>query len=220
MASPIVDALRTQGEVSRGWLGVRIQDLTSDLRQALSLKSNAGVLIADVQPDGPAAKSGLRSGDVVTVVGESKVTSSGHFRNLIASSPANTEVSLTVVRDGKTLKIPVSLGSLPDEDDDRPGSPDEKQSAAGMDGLGLKNLDDEMRKRLHVAPEIQGVVIAQVTPGSKAAQAGLHSGDIVLSVDRKPVTNEKQAEKLYRAVKGPKLLQILRQGVRQFVVVK
>lgn len=219
MAAPIVDALRTHGSVTRGWLGVRIQDLNSDLSAALALKSNDGVLVADIQADAPAARAGLKSGDVVTHVGDSKVTSAGHFRNLIASSPAQSKVELTVIRAQKKLKVKVELGTLP-ADEGGPAVQGTQDPVAGMDGISLRPLDGDMRRQLGTPEGLEGAVIGRVAPGSKAAQAGLQPGDVILQVDRNDVSSPKQVEKLYLSSRKPKLLQIFRKGVRQFVVVK
>lgn len=220
MASPIIDALQTDGKVTRGWLGVRIQDLNADLREALSLGSQDGVLIADVQEGAPGAESGMKSGDVVTRVGTADVHSTGQFRNLIASARADSKVALTVIRDGKKIELKVKLGALPGEDAIRPGEGSKDSDAPVLDGLALKNLDDSLRQRLDLDKNVEGVVIVRVTPGSLAARAQLRPGDVLLEVNRTAVSSVEQAEKGYKAVKGPKLLKILRQGVHQYVVLK
>ena len=220
MASPIIDALQTDGKVTRGWLGVRIQDLNADLREALSLGAQDGVLIADVQEGGPGSESGMKSGDVVVKVGAIDVHSTGQFRNLIASTRAESKVALTVIREGKKIQLKVKLGALPGEDAITQGEGSKGADAAVLDGLALKNLDDSLRRRLDVDDDVKGVVIVRVTPGSLAARAKLRPGDVLLEVNRHPVTSVGEVEKEYKSVKGPKLLKILRQGVHQYVVLK
>lgn len=220
MASPIVDALQADGKVTRGWLGVRIQDLNADLRGALSLGNRDGVLIADVQSEGPAEAGGLKSGDVVTQVGKVDVHSTGQFRNLIASARAESDVKLTVIRDGKSKTLQVTLGALPGEDALTGGAKSGEASGQVLDGLTLKDLDDALRARLEVDKGTEGVVIVRVQPGSAAARAQLRPGDILLEVNRQSISSVKQVKKAYEATKGAKLLKVLRRGVVQYLVVK
>lgn len=220
MAVPIIDALRTEGHVTRGYLGVTIQELTADLRLAMKLGDADGVLISEAQSEGPGAKAGLKSGDVVTAVDGKAVDSTGRFRNLIAASGANRAVKLTVLRGGKQLTLPVTLGKLPDADEG-PKVPGSSQgNLPEVDGLSLKDLDGELRQRLAVGDEVQGAVIVQVAPGSRAAQAQLRPGDVILSINQQAVTSAVQAKKLYGTVKGAKLLLVLRQGARLYVGIK
>jgi serine protease Do len=220
MAEPIVEALRTHGKVTRGWLGVSIQDLDADLKKALSLHEADGALIADVKQGGPADKSGLQSGDVVTQVDGKPVATAGQFRNLIAAAGGDSKVVLTVVRGGQRLDLTVNLGTLDKEAPEAPLPDTEEGSAAEVEGLVFRNLDDTLRSRLKVAADVEGAVIVRVTPGSKAARAKLRSGDVILQINQKDVASASDALKLYEAQKGARLLQILRDGSRLFVVVK
>jgi serine protease Do len=221
MALPIIEALRADGRVTRGWLGVGIQELTPELREAMKLGDSSGVLLTDVQPEGPAAKAGLRGGDVVTEVEGAPVDSTGRFRNLIAGAGAERRIALTVLRAGKKLRVEVLLGTLPGEPPERAevSESPEKDSPA-VDGLSLRALDAELRQRLRVPAEVEGVVVARVAPGSPAARARLRPGDVLLEVDRKPVRSPEEAQRLYAQGAGPRLLLVLRGGARSYVVVK
>jgi serine protease Do len=220
MAEPIVEALRTHGKVTRGWLGVSIQDLDADLKKALSLGGADGALIADVKAGGPADKSGLKSGDVVTQVDGKPVDSAGQFRNLIAGAGGDSKVVLTVVRGGKSLTLTVHLGTLDREETEAPLPNTQQEAAAEVEGLALRSLDDTLRHRLRIPAEVQGAVIVRVTPGSKAARAKLRTGDVILQINQRDVNSASEALKLYEEQKGAKLLQILRGGSHLFVVVK
>jgi len=220
MAVPIIDALRTDGRVTRGWLGVTIQELTADLRVAMKLGDADGVVVSEADPSGPGGKAGLKGGDVVTAVDGKAVDSTGRFRNLIAASGANRAVRLTVLRGGKQLTVPVTLGKMPDADDAPKVAGASQGNLPEVDGLQLKDLDPELRRRLSVGDDLQGAVIVQVAPGSRAAQAQLKPGDIVLSINQQPVTSAVSAKKLYGAAKGSKLLLILRQGAKVYVGIK
>lgn len=220
MAGPIVDALRSDGTVTRGFLGVRIQDLDADLRSALGLGEQDGVLIADVESGGAADRGGLRSGDVVTHIGKEAIGTTGQFRNFIAAAGAKAKVKLAVVRDGKKQTLTVKLDALPSEGA-APIAPGTKgDGAPEVGGVTLGDLTPELRKRLGVPDGVNGAVITRVAPGSKAAEAKLMPGDVILMVDQKPVESAKDAEKRFSQGKGSTLLQVLRRGSRLFVVVK
>ncbi len=115
MAIPIMESLKKYGKVTRGWLGVSIQDVDKELSHAMKLPTTEGVLIADVQPGSPAGRSGLKRGDVVTKVDAKPVTTTGQLRNAIASSGANRKVTLELYRDGKLQTLAVSLGESPND---------------------------------------------------------------------------------------------------------
>lgn len=221
MAAPIVEALRTEGRVSRGWLGVSLQELTKELREALGISRKEGVLIADVQKDGPGAQAGLQAGDVVLDVSGQSIDSIGQFRNLIAASGAQKKVRLTVLRDQKTQVLEVTLGELPGEEKTAPTSSGSSSSKEGkIEGLSLQSLTPELRARLRVPQEVQGVVVTRVQPGSAADQAKLRTGDVLLQVNRQPVSSPADVEKLYQATPGTKLLLVYRQGARVFLAMK
>jgi serine protease Do len=220
MASPIVEQLKKTGKVSRGWLGVQIQDLDTDLKAALEMGSADGVLISDVEENSPADKGGLQSGDVVTHINGEAVGSTGQLRNLIAAAGADAKVVLTVRREKKTLKLSVDLGALTDEGASPSAGAEGATKGSEIEGLSLKTLDDELRSQLKVPASVEGVVITRVAPNSKAARAKLRPGDIILRINKEPVADTASAKKLYGGSKGPVLLQILRQGSRLWVVVK
>lgn len=220
MAGPIVSQLKEHGAVSRGWLGVRIQDLDGDLKAALGMGDADGVLIADVEDGSPADKGGIRSGDVVTHINGDAVGSTGQLRNLIAAAGAEAKVVLTVRRAKKTLKLDVDLGALPGEATGPNSGNDGGGGGADVEGLSFRTLDADLRARLNVPADVNGVVITRVAPNSKAARAKLRPGDIILQIDRKSVETSEEAQKRYKATSGPKLLQILRQGSKLWVVVK
>lgn len=220
MAGPIVDQLKKNGKVSRGWLGVQIQDLDGDLKAALELGSTDGVLIADVEENSPAEKGGVRSGDVVTHINGEGIGSTGQLRNLIAAAGAEAKIVLTVRRGKKSLKLDVDLGALAEEGGGPISGNENAEKGSDIEGLTLKTLDDDLRSQLKVDSSVEGVVIMRVAPDSKAARAKLRPGDIILQINKQPVSDTQEAKKLYSPRKGPQLLQILRQGSRLWVVMK
>jgi len=221
MATPIMDSLKKYGRVTRGWLGVSIQDIDQDLSQTMKLPVTRGVLLADVQVGSPAAKAGLKRGDAVVKVDGRAVESSGQFRNAIAAGGANRKVTIELYRDGKLVAVPAALGEMP-QDATRSGSgPAGQPGSRDSDGLGLSELTPEARHSFGIGDEVaKGVVVTGVAPNSAAARAGLRPGDVLLEVNRKAVTNVREFEDSYAKAKGNVLLLLYRRGATVFVVVR
>jgi serine protease Do len=221
MARPIVDSLLRHGKVARGWLGVAIQDINQDLAKALGLPSTTGVLISDVTPGSPAAKAGLKRGDVVLRVDGKTVETTGRLRNLIATSGASAKVSLEVLREGKTQTLQVALGERPESEQGQPPSRARPgHGSTTLDGLTLETLNPQNRAKYGISRDLtHGVIIIGVRAGSSAERAGLRPGDVVLEVDRKKVTGLRRFTQLWRAAQGKTLLWIHRRGMTRYVVV-
>jgi len=229
MAQPIMATLKQAGKVSRGFLGVGIQDVDRDLATALKLSGPNGVLLSEVRSAGPAGKAGLVRGDVVTKVDGKPVTSTGQFRNLIASSGAKKHVMLEIMRDGKALSFGVDLAEVPDDaaNDAGPGavapSGGAPQATTGgaLDGVTLEQLTPQHRRTLGLGAEAQGgVVITDLSQGSPAAKAGLRPGDVVLELNRVAVDSLAKFKEQYAKATGDVLLLVQRRGGTVFLVVR
>jgi serine protease Do len=226
MAQPIMEALKQSGRVSRGFLGVGIQEIDKDLVAALKLSSQNGVLLTEVRPGGAGAKGGLQRGDVVVKVDGREVTSTGQFRNMIASSGAKKKVTLEVLRDGKPLSVAVELGEVPEEQAETgpslPNSAPSKPTTGGaLDGVTLEELTPEHRRTLGLSTEVQrGVVITHLSQKSAAARAGLRPGDVVLELNRAPIDTLAKFKELYAKASGDLLLLVHRRGQTLFLVVR
>jgi serine protease Do len=220
MASPIIQALRDEGHVSRGFLGVTIQELDEDLRIALQVKAAHGVLLSDVNAGGPADEAGLESGDVVVAVNQNEMKSLGQFRNAIAAAGADKQVKLAIVRDGQEKEIITRLGQFPDEQRVIEAQSEEEQQKQTKWGLVLRELDPKMRGRLKVDSSVEGALIVRVDPSSPAARARLAPGDLVVAIDQQPVKNTSALVKVLLGSNDQHLLQILRRGARRYIVLK
>jgi serine protease Do len=225
MARPIMETLKQSGKVSRGFLGVGIQDVDHDLATAMKLPNPNGVLLTEVRSGGPGGKAGLSRGDVVTKVDGTTVTSTGQFRNLIASSGAKKKVTLEVMRDGKPRSLGVELGEVPDEAGEagpavQSGSP-QATTGGALDGVTLEELTPEMRRTLGLGADVQhGVVITDLEQRSAAAKAGLRPGDVVLELNRAAVDSLAKFKELYAKATGDVLLLVQRRGGTLFLVVR
>lgn len=189
----IADQLIEHGGVTRGFLGVIIQQLTTDLAESFDVQAGKGILVAQVSEDSPAQEAGLRQGDIIVKIGEEPVSDVGGFRNRVAMTPPGSRIELKVLRDGKEKKLQVTVGRLSDDSLSAEGS---MQSAREI-GLSVQTLTPQLAEQFDVRAG-EGVVVTGVQPGSIAAIAGITVGTVILEVDRNKV---KSADEFQRAVK-------------------
>jgi serine protease Do len=213
-----MQSLLEHGRVTRGFLGVTIQQLDRDLAQALGLSTSDGVLISEVSPNSPAEKAALRRGDVVLSVDGKRVATTGEFRNIIAATGAKA-VELEVLREGKRQVIRATLSVAPDEPTAARGA--EAAKEGGTAGLRLAPLDDTARQRLGAPSNLKGgAVVNAVQPGSPAAEAGLQPGDIILEIDRQPVQSPQSFAEVWNKGTKPVPLLVWREQRTFYAVLK
>ena len=221
MAQPIMKSLIDHGKVVRGWLGVGIQDIDQDLASAMKLGSLKGILISEVMDAGPGAKAGLKSGDVVLKLNGQPMDSTGEFRNAVAAAGAGASVKIELVRDGKPVALDAKLGELPAEKAGAGGGEDQSTPTSALDGLTLQDLNPALRHKLDVPQGVKaGVVVTEVDPNSPAANSGLMPGDLVLEVNRIPVTDVGKFREAYAKSQDRTLLRLVREGRTLFLVVR
>jgi serine protease Do len=223
MARSIMDQIRDNGKVTRGRIGAAIQDLTEDLAKSFGYSGREGALIDDVVPDSPAAKAGLKAGDIVTKYQGKPVKSSSQFRNAVAATAPNSKAEIEIFRDGKKQTLQVQVGLLSEEEMAR-AQPDAGDEEANADALGLsvQPLTPEIARQLGLKDVPAGVVIAGVEPGSLAARGGLRAGDVVASVGGQDIANVKEfrdAMAKQKASEGVRLT-IVREGSKRFVFLR
>ncbi|MGI6656738.1 MAG: DegQ family serine endoprotease [Desulfobulbus sp.] len=219
MAKTIQQQLRESGKVSRGWLGVVIQDVNEDLAQSFGGKSAGGALVAEVSPDSPAGKGGLQQGDIITHINGQQVTDVADLRNRIAMTPPNTRLDLRVFRDGKTRDISVRVGEQPADMAAGMKGGGASSLLGGM-GLTLQDLTDEIAAQFGYAKN-QGVLISDVAAGSPAAQVGLQTGALIEEVNRTRVHNLKELRSVLKQSGGKRVLLRVRFGQHsQYVVLQ
>jgi serine protease Do len=182
--SRIFPSLRDKGELNRSWIGVQIQNLTPELAKSLGLPSTSGALVADVLPSSPAAKAGIQSGDVLTRFDGKSVESSSSLPVLVSLTESGKSVNVELWRNGRSQTASVKLESQPSQK--AGGSSGERES--GGFGLSLRPFSPGLRQELGVDAS-SGVLIAEVTPGSPAARAGLRPGDVVTELGGKAMSD-------------------------------
>jgi serine protease Do len=223
VAKNVVAQLEQHGKISRGWLGVQIQEVTPAIAASLGLQGPHGALVAVVTPNSPGAKAGLKQGDVVLAFNGGDVGRLRDLPRLVAETAPDTNAKLKVWRNGQTVELQTTVGELPNTDQAVASSgQDEAQSPrAEASGMHFAPLSNQLRQELRVAKDVQGVAITRVEPGTAADDVGLSAGDVVVAIDQQPVkTPQEAAAKLKEAAASPKksaLLLLNRHGVTQYV---
>jgi len=219
LAKEVLLQLHEKGSVTRGWLGVAIQHISPDLLKAFNLTDTHGALVADVMSDGPAAKAGLQRGDVIVGFNGHTVQESTELPRMVAAMAPGTKVSVDILRSGKKLTIPVTLGTLAEEKEAsaKLQTPDVEESL----GLRVEAITPELVRSLRL-DNSKGVVVSQVVPDSPAAEAGIRRGDVVREVNRQPVTDmESYTEATSRLTPdSPALFLLERRGSSLYVALK
>ncbi|MBI5478935.1 MAG: Do family serine endopeptidase [Deltaproteobacteria bacterium] len=221
MARHVADQLRSGGRVRRAWLGVNIQDLTPDLAKGLGADAPpAGALIAPVAPDSPAEKGGLQAGDVVAAVGSTAVKTSKDLQRSVLETPIGKPLHLLVWRKGQQRTLAVTTGEMPDDAvAARRGAPGGDAGAPSY-GLELRNLTPDLAQRYGLRAR-SGAIVAQVTPGSPAEEAGLAAGDVIIEVNRRPVRSAAEVGQALRApCAAAHLLRVQRGDAAIYVMLK
>jgi len=217
MAKNIQQQLQKHGKVTRGWLGVVIQDVDEELAKSFGLEKARGALISEIAEKSPAAESGLQKGDVIVELGGAEVNNVSELRNQVALIAPGTKVDLLVIRDGQKKTVQIAIGEQPAELA-KPAGSNGGESLQNL-GLSLQNLTEELASQLGYSPE-QGVLIAEVEPGSPAERAGLKPGQLIEEVNKQRVRNLKDLRKALEGVKpDAKVLLYVRAGeYSQYIV--
>jgi len=199
---PTVETLIRDGKVSHGHIGIGIADITPENAKFFDETNATGGVVTQVEPDSPGARAGLQIGDVITEIDGQKVTDAGELQVLVGQKQPGSKITLNVLRDGKSMTIPVTLEELGSrKEEGREGSPDGEGKMHW--GIGLGNLTPDLREQLQAPSEIHGAVIEQVQPGSSADNAGLQQGDIILEVNRHKVQSASDVQQaLAKVPKG------------------
>ncbi len=201
----VVEDLKSDGKIVRGWLGVQIQPVTEDLAESLGLKETKGAIVADVTADSPALKAGLKQGDVILKADGKDIEDARDLSKTVAALAPDAKVPFEIIRDGKAETISVTIGTMP-------GEP-QKQAAIGkpLEKLDLSSLGLEVTP----AEDGEGLKISGLDPDSAAAEKGLKAGDVILEIAGKHVTDPADAQEALSSAKGKNVLLLVRSGDNQ-----
>ncbi len=223
LAHGAMDSIIKNGRVIRGYLGTIIQPLTEELSTAFKTKDQSGALVSEVETKGPAAKAGIKGGDIITEVAGKKVEGPRELRLLVGAMVPGTKVDVKIIREGQTQVVPIELGELPAKKGALASATEEPkdQMPDVLDGVTVADVDAALRKEMELPESTEGVVITKVDPDSPSAAAGLKTGDVIHEINRQPVTTAKQAIELSEKVKTEKkvLLRVSSKGQSRYVVV-
>jgi serine protease Do len=227
LAKPVIEQLREHGKVERGWLGVQIQEVTPEIAKSLGLSKPEGALVADVTPGGPAAKAGLKQGDVIESFNGHAINKVRDLPLVVAETPVGEKTKVDVWRGKQQESLDVTIGQMPEHpqvaqnDQGSSEQPGEANQATSALGLKLAPLNEKLRREASVPKNVKGVVVTGVADNSPLAELGVQPGDVIQAVNQQPVTTPKQvAEKLKEVQSGKDknvLLLINRHGTNQYL---
>ncbi|MGE3873138.1 MAG: Do family serine endopeptidase [Parvibaculaceae bacterium] len=205
-AKEVVESLRTNGAVTRGWLGVQIQPVTDDIAEGLGLKDKKGALVADVTDKSPALAAGIKTGDTIVKVGSDEISDPRDLAKKVARYSPGKSVDVTIIRNGKTETISVELGKMPGDKEAAASTKRDEPEHTGLAELGV---------RLAPAEDGAGVKVIDVKPGSAAEERGIRPGDVILEVAGREVHEPADVKSALASVKSKRIVMLLRSGDNQ-----
>jgi serine protease Do len=232
MARQVMDQLIKNGKVSRGFIGVTLEPVNADLAQQFGLSNTNGAIVTDVTPGQPGAKAGLKSGDVITAIDGQKVTDSTDLTMKVTEHAPGQTVALDVIRDGKPMKVNVTLGLRPttinfaenkNGGESPNGSGNEENGKASSYGIHVQAITPDIAQQIGIPASTRGVVVTSIDPDSPAADPskGVGQGSVITAVNRQPVNNVQDFQRLMSAANGkPVLLTVNNGGSIAFAVVE
>jgi serine protease Do len=217
VAMDVADQLKTSGRVSRGWLGVLIQDITKELGESFGMSQPHGALVAKVLPDSPAKAAGIKVGDVIVAFDGKAIDESATLPPIVGSTKVGVDVPVDIIRDRRQVEVKVKLGELPEEvaSATKEKSPVEKTNRLGV---SVADLTDEQKQEL----ELDGGVLVQHVVDGAASKAGISKGDVILSINNEPVKDVEQFRRLIDALPAGKSVAVLvqREGSPTFLAIR
>jgi serine protease Do len=219
-AREIVAQLKEKGSVTRGWLGVAIQGITPTIARSLGLDPDQpkGALVASVSPNSPAAKAGIKQGDVVLAANGRPVSNVSELPRIVAAAKPGAKLDVTILRNGREQTVAATVAEMPDKPKQVAAAPPEDEDADGL-GLQLAALSPTLRRQYRIPSDVDGVVVTKLAGDSPAAAFGMEPGDVIVSIEQQPAKTPQQAAEVLKeaAAKGSVLLLVNRRGTSQFV---
>jgi serine protease Do len=219
MAKAVLPQLRASGKVTRGWLGVVIQGVSPELAEKLGLQETKGALVSKVIEDGPGAKAGIETGDVIREFDGKPVNDYGDLPRIVASTPINKKVDIAVMREGKRVVLHPKIAILEEPEVQKTSATPAPPTGAKSFGLAVQDLTSELADRLDL-PDAKGAVVAEVDPDGPASEAGIRPGDVIIEVDRREVKDAKSLQKALEKSDERALLLVRRGDNQLYLTVK
>jgi len=220
MVSQVSQSLVKTGKVVRGYLGINIQDITPALQDSFGLASRQGALVGEVVPGGPAARAGLKDGDVITAIDGHGVRDATDLAITVGGNAPGTRLSLAVTRDGRTLRLSATTSEKPGVEVAGNGANPADADPGILNGVAVDDLTGDARQQFNVPEHIRGALVTSVDPDSAAARAGISAGDVILSINRHAVTSAQEAVDFSaKSEPGKSLVRLWSHGSTLYVVV-
>ncbi len=220
LAHSVMESLIKYGHVTRGYIGAMLQVMTPELAKEFGLNEPKGALVADVAPDGPADKAGLKSGDVILSFNGKQVKDRRHLRLQVAATAPGKTVPMKVLRDGSTKTLDVTLKPLPGSKEVAQNGGEEQSDNGTLNGVVVSGITPQARQQFNIPDDVKGALITEVDPNSPSAQAGLKPGQVIEEINHHSVTNAEEAVKLTEHPKSKvTLLRVWSNGGSQYIVV-
>lgn len=220
LARNVMGSLIKDGHVTRGYLGVMIQDVNPALEREFKLKNTQGALVSDVSPDSPAEKAGFKSGDLIQEFNGKKVTDSRHLKLEVATTRPGNSVPVKILRDGESKTLDVRVRELPGTEHLARNDNGQPDDTGTLNGVAVADLDGNVRQQFALPGTVKGAVVTQVEPNSASAEAGLRPGDVIQEINRKPVRTADEAVRMTeKTTDKTTLLRIWRDGGSRYLVV-
>jgi serine protease Do len=231
LAAPIIAQLREHGNVERGWLGVQIQTVTPELASALGLDRPRGALVSVVQPDSPAQKAKLKSGDVIVRFDGKEVDEMRDLPRLVAAVPAGKEIKIGIWRNGSEQTVDVEIAKLEEDQQvaaanptQQPGADESPTQNSELLGLTLAAITPDLKEQYGLSDSVQGVLVVDVDQNGPAAEQGIRAGDVIEKVAQSTVSSPADVERLAKQARDANQMALLmllnRDGNTLFVAVK
>jgi serine protease Do len=222
IARTVMDSLISYGKVTRGYLGVGIQNITPGLADEFKLQGDHGALVSEVVAGSPAAKAGFQDGDVVLKFNGKKIEDSGHLKLVVAETGPGATVPVEIERNGQTKTLNVTVQSLSGHEPAASNSQNENgnNDTGTLNGVAVADLDQQARSQFNIPANVTGAVITQVDPSSPSAEAGLKPGDVIEDINHQAVKNADDAVNMTKNPPSKRtLLRIWSDGGSRYVVV-
>jgi serine protease Do len=220
VAMQVVEQLKAQGKVSRGWLGVQIQDVTRELAESFGMKKPQGALVSKILPKSPAEEAGIQVGDIIVEYNGKEISTSASLPPMVGITKIGDKGVLKIIRQGATKELPVKIGALPAEEDEPVvASSETPGQAVPRLSLRASNLTPEMRAQLEIPKN--GVLVQDVSPGT-AFDAGIRRGDVIMQIQEHSIKDVAQLGDVVKSLpKGKSVaVLVLRRGNAQFLAMK
>ncbi len=208
LARHVFERLISGGKVVRGYLGIHMEDMTADLAEGFNLSSQKGVLVDDVMPDGPAAKAGMKSGDVITAFNGKEVDDGHSLQLMVADCAPGSTAMVKVTRNGEEKTLSVKVGELPESiaGNDTGQKAPASSTTDALDGVTVDDLNADARQQLQIPDSVKGAIVTDVDQNSNAADAGLQQNDVIVEINRHAVNNSQDAVDLCTQAKTKRIL--------------